>query len=147
MARNDDLSERIAALPPEKRALFLRQLKQRKQAGDSIPRQNREQAHFALSPGQERLWFIHQLQPESPVYNLSFAIRIQGPLNITALESSLHALIGRHESLRTAIQQANGQPVQVILPEAALALPVSDLSELDEVSRQECLEAMIYAEA
>ena len=148
MARDDELSERIAALPPEKRALFLRQLKQRKQqASESIPCLSRDQAHFALSPGQERLWFIHQLQPGSPVYNLSFAIRIQGQLNLDALAASLRALVQRHESLRTAIRQVNGQPVQVIVPEAKLDLPVTDLSVLDEAARQERLEAMIYAEA
>ena len=92
--------------------------------------------HPPLSFSQERLWFIHQLQPDSSTYNVSLAFRLQGLLNISALEHSFNEIIQRHEALRTTFLASENKPVQVIAPSLNLTLPVVDLRELPEIERE-----------
>src|SRR5438046_1672738 len=54
-----------------------------------------------LSFGQQRLWFLDQLEPGSPIYNSLTAVRLSGPLDTAALEKSLAEIVRRHEVLRT----------------------------------------------
>jgi amino acid adenylation domain-containing protein len=84
-----------------------------------------------LSFTQQRLWFLRQLMPESPSYNLCSAYQITGQLDVPALEQSFNELIKRHEILRTVFKAVDGQPVQVILPSMTLKLPVIDLRGID----------------
>ncbi|HKI01744.1 MAG TPA: amino acid adenylation domain-containing protein, partial [Thermoanaerobaculia bacterium] len=95
----------------------------------------RDGAGLPLSFPQRRLWFLHRLDPASPVYNLPLGWRLRGELNAGALAASLAAVVGRHEALRTVFAGIEGEPVQVVLPAAPLALPVVDLSGLDEPVR------------
>ncbi|MFE4337527.1 condensation domain-containing protein, partial [Streptomyces sp. NPDC056831] len=82
-----------------------------------------------LSFAQQRLWFLDQLEPESTEYNLPMPIRLDGPLDVTALTAALDAMAVRHEVLRTRlVADANGVAHQVIDPPAALPLPVVDVS-------------------
>ncbi|MFL6236787.1 MAG: amino acid adenylation domain-containing protein, partial [Thermoanaerobaculia bacterium] len=85
-----------------------------------------------LSFAQERLWFLDQLQPGSPVYNLPAAVRLRGRLDVEALRSGLQEVIDRHESLRTTFAVRNGRAVQVIAPELKLRMPVVDLRGLPD---------------
>ena len=78
----------------------------------SIP----DEAVSPLSLHQWRLWFIEQFQPGMPLYNVTRAIRMRGPLDRGALESALHALVDRHEALRTTYEKLGGEPVQRINP-------------------------------
>src|SRR5215208_4702180 len=82
---------------------------------------------FPLSFAQQRLWFLDQLQPNSPLYNLPAAVRLDGSLDSAALIHSLYALVQRHEALRTTFLKVAGQPVQVIVPDVHVPLPVCDL--------------------
>jgi amino acid adenylation domain-containing protein len=78
---------------------------------------------------QEGLWFEHQLDPSSSVFHIAFALRLRGALDVPALGRALHALVVRHESLRTRFVADGGRPRQVIEPPPeALPLPVVDLS-------------------
>ncbi|PHM11385.1 non-ribosomal peptide synthetase [Nostoc sp. 'Peltigera malacea cyanobiont' DB3992] len=104
------------------------------QAPDLVPVSRNE--HLPLSFSQERLWFIHQLQPDSSTYNVSLAFRLQGLLNISALEHSLNEIIQRHEALRTTFVASENKPVQVIAHSLNLTLPVVDLRELPEIERE-----------
>ncbi|HSF42279.1 MAG TPA: amino acid adenylation domain-containing protein, partial [Thermoanaerobaculia bacterium] len=88
-----------------------------------------------LSFAQERLWFLDRLEPDSPFYNLPFALEIRGALSVPVLAASLAAVVERHEALRTTFAMANGRPVQVIAPAAGCSLPVADLSDLPEEAR------------
>ncbi len=89
-----------------------------------------------LSFAQQRLWFLDQLEPYSPLYNIPAATRFSGPLDIAALEWSLNEIVRRHESLRTTFQTIDGRPAQVISPELTLTLPVMDLASLPAVERE-----------
>ncbi|MFP2933270.1 amino acid adenylation domain-containing protein, partial [Pyxidicoccus sp. 3LG] len=89
-----------------------------------------------LSFAQQRLWFIDQLQPGSPVYNMPTAVRLTGVLDVAALERALGALVERHESLRITFATNNGEPTQVIHPAAPLPLPQVDLSALPTAPRE-----------
>jgi acyl carrier protein len=83
-----------------------------------------------LSFAQQRLWFLDQLVPGSPLYNVALAVALRGPLAVGALARSLAALVARHEVLRTSLPASAGQPVQVIAPAAQVPLPLVDLTAL-----------------
>ncbi|HEY0172161.1 MAG TPA: amino acid adenylation domain-containing protein, partial [Pyrinomonadaceae bacterium] len=77
-----------------------------------------------LSFEQRRLWFFDQLVPGSPLYNVPVAYRVRGPLDAAALEEALDRIVARHEVLRTAFAEVDGEPAQVIRPHAAVPLEV-----------------------
>jgi len=97
-----------------------------------------------LSFAQQRLWFLHELEPQSAAYNLAGALDLRGDLDVDALESALTAIVGRHESLRTAFRREEGQPVQVVLPPSSVTLQRMDLSAGGE--RRGRLDALIAEE-
>src|SRR5579871_518387 len=66
-----------------------------------------------LSFSQHRLWFIDQLQPGSPLYNVPHALRMRGPLDTEALQRTLQEILRRHEVLRTYYQAKSGNPIQI----------------------------------
>ncbi|GAB1539814.1 hypothetical protein NUACC21_24810 [Scytonema sp. NUACC21] len=83
-----------------------------------------------LSFAQQRLWFLAQLEPNSPFYNISAAVRLQGQLNVKALQLSFNEIVRRHEALRTNFKTIEGQAVAVISEATSLVLPILNLSEL-----------------
>src|SRR3954463_759549 len=105
--------------------------------GDQSPVLGRRarRTHIPLSYAQQRLWFLDQLAPGSPVYNVPEALRLTGPLSVSALEQSFTELIRRHEALRTTFQAAEGQPVQVIAADFQFSLVQADLTELPPTTR------------
>ncbi|MGB8690508.1 MAG: amino acid adenylation domain-containing protein [Microcoleus sp.] len=89
-----------------------------------------------LSFAQQRLWFLDQLQPNSPFYNIPVALRLFGQLNIAALQNSINEIIQRHEALRTNFATVEGQPVQVIASTHSWELQVVSLLHLGESERE-----------
>jgi amino acid adenylation domain-containing protein len=85
-----------------------------------------------LSFAQQRLWFLDQLAPNNAFYNIPGAIRLNGELNIQALEKSVHEIVIRHESLRTTFSSVKGKPVQVIHPELTINIEKTDISHLSD---------------
>ena len=91
-----------------------------------------------LSFSQQRLWFLHQLEPDSPAYNMPLAVRLAGPLDRAALRDGLTEIIRRHEALRTTFCTVPGgsEPVQRISPPLPVALPLLDLGGLPSTLRE-----------
>ncbi|MCA9420481.1 MAG: amino acid adenylation domain-containing protein [Nitrospira sp.] len=90
-----------------------------------------------LSFAQQRLWFLDQWEPGNRAYLLTQAWRLQGPLDITALQASLTALVARHETLRTVFVEKNGIPTQVIRNEVDVSMTRIDLSSGDPQTRRQ----------
>jgi amino acid adenylation domain-containing protein len=103
--------------------------------------------HLPLSFAQERLWFMHQLAPASPVYNIHQALRIAGPLDIAALWRSLGRAVQRHEVLRTTFSSSAGRVAQAIAPPRAIAPRVVDLGSLPPAIRERELDRLATASA
>ena len=102
---------------------------------------------WPLSYAQRRLWFLDQLHPGSPLYNIPAAVRLRGKLDIDVLERSLGEIIRRHEALRTVFHVADGEPVQTVQPAAPFTMPVIDLSDKDEAVREAEAQRLIREEA
>src|SRR5258708_36709492 len=92
--------------------------------------------HLPLSFAQQRLWFLDQLEPGSPFYNMPRVVRMRGKLDIPALHRALNKIVERHESLRTSFALEGNEPVQVIPRNLELPLPVTDLSGIPELQRE-----------
>lgn len=88
-----------------------------------------------LSFAQQRLWFIDQLEPGSPIYNVHVPVRLIARLNIAALEQTLTEIVRRHEILRTTFPAINGRPVQVIAAAKPVQMPLIDLTGPAEEAR------------
>jgi amino acid adenylation domain-containing protein/thioester reductase-like protein len=106
------------------------------QEGNEIPRlrpRSRE-VTVPLSYAQEGAWFIDQLQ-HGVAFNIPIAIRMQGLLDVGALESALNAVVSRHEVLRTTFAEVDGQPVQVVAPPRRLSITEVAIHGEDESER------------
>lgn len=129
---SSDISQRLAALSPEKRALLEKRLakKSTAQPHTGIAQLSRETNQFPLSFAQQRLWVLEQLVPGLPMYNMSGFVRFIGKLDRQATKLCLNAVVERHEALRTTFASVNGQPVQVIAPSLILPIDEIDLRQL-----------------
>jgi len=115
-----------------------------KAAAPVIPRRF-DHSPAPLSFAQQRLWFIHQLEPDSPAYNVPTALRLQGPIKLAALQQSLNEIIQRHEILRTTFPADDGTPMQVVSPVVAFSLSILDLAGRPDP--ESCLQRLITEEA
>ncbi len=87
--------------------------------GDEIP----------LSFAQERVWFIHQLNPQNLAYNFHSSISLKGPLDVDALERTLGEILRRHESYRTSFPTVDGRPVEIVHAYEGYTLRIIDFSD------------------
>ena len=76
------------------------------------------EVELPLSFAQQRLWFIDRLEPEYLSTTCHCAVRLDGALNLSALERTFREIVRRHEVLRTNFVTVDGKPAQVIRPEA-----------------------------
>jgi amino acid adenylation domain-containing protein len=118
----------------------LQDLAQRIQLTDSstlvpIERADRSKT-LPLSWAQQRLWFIDQLEGAGAAYHILGALKLQGPLDRSALQATLDSIVVRHEVLRTTFKSIDGTPEQVIAQEASFALQFIDLSVLPQDERE-----------
>jgi acyl carrier protein len=92
-----------------------------------LPSSGARPAEPELSFAQEPMWFLDQLVPGNPFYNLPSAYRLSGPLDVVALERALTEIVGRHEVLRTRFPASHGRPHQRIATPGPVVVPRHDL--------------------
>jgi amino acid adenylation domain-containing protein len=112
----------------------------------TIP-QRANRANAPLSFAQQRLWFLNQLEPNSPFYNFSWAVRLQGDLNLEILQQSLDAIVVHQEILRTKYITDNGNPIQVIAPPQSVELSLVDLQQYERVERETQAQKILHQES
>jgi non-ribosomal peptide synthetase component F len=123
------LKEKVSALPVE-------QAIPRRAPSDSAP----------LSFAQQRLWFLNQLEPESPNYHQPQAFRLTGAaIDTEALQKALDQIVARHEALRTTFVAADGAPVQVIGPKRSVGLSIVDLRAVSDPDRDAEAQRLLVA--
>ncbi|MCT7952160.1 condensation domain-containing protein [Ancylothrix sp. C2] len=145
----DNRSERLKNLSPDKRTLLLKALRKNAvQTEESKRIQRRLQQDYApLSFAQQRLWFLDKLSPQNYAYNLPAAVRLKGQLNLPALQQTFNEILRRHEVLRTAFAEVNGQPAQVISPDIKFNVAVINLQNLPESQQKIEVEKQAVEEA
>ncbi|BAU65716.1 amino acid adenylation domain-containing protein [Stanieria sp. NIES-3757] len=89
-----------------------------------------------LSFAQQRLWFLAQLEPDNPAYNIPEALRLQGKLDVEVLIQTLQTIIERHEILRTNFKVVNDEPIQVIHSQSKFQLTTVDLTSLSKTEQE-----------
>ncbi|MCY0989399.1 amino acid adenylation domain-containing protein [Nannocystis sp. ILAH1] len=100
-----------------------------------------------LSFAEERLYFLHQLAPQSPAYHCPLAFHITGECDEARLDAALRALIHRHEVLRTRYVDHAGAPRRVIDADENFELARLDLGHLSPADRTDALDTALAAEA
>ena len=148
-----DRARRIANLSPEKRRLLESMLQERAQGRTdkgipTLPRRSEsgQPRVFPLSSAQRLMWFnvqraprVHKMPPR--------AMRLRGPLDVAALEASLHEISTRHEALRTTFDTRDGEPVQIVGPPRPVPLTRVDLRELPPEEREAEVSRLIARES
>ena len=119
-----EVAERIDAMRREGEGLRIPPI-------EPVPRDG----DLPLSFAQQRLWFLDQLEPGNPFYNISAAVRLSGALEVRPLAAALDEVVRRHEGLRTVFPVRDGRPSQRIVPHSPLPLPLADLEALPEGAR------------
>jgi len=99
-----------------------------------------------LSFAQQRLWFLDQLAPNSPLYNIVALACLYGPIDVAALQNALNCVVARHETLRTRFRCPDGVPLQTVDTQRHCILGLIDLSRLPESERESETSQQIRAE-
>ncbi|WCL89550.1 MULTISPECIES: condensation domain-containing protein [Streptomyces] len=139
MSREDLATSRKARLSPQKRALLEKLSGAARTSGTTrIPRRPADDRP-PLSYAQRRLWFLDQMVPDSPAYNVPMSFRVRGPLRREILERAAEEVVRRHESLRTRLPSENGEPWQEIVDDVEVPVELVDLT--DDPAR---LDALVF---
>ena len=127
----------LADLSLEQRRALLERLLAQRSAGPKI---------HPLSYAQQRLWFLDQLDPGAPTYNIPAAVRFLGRLRLPVLVRVLDEIVRRHETLRTTFVEKDGAPGQVVKPKGAVGLAQVDLRILPEARREHEMHRLVGLE-
>src|SRR5579862_3044275 len=134
-----DLSRRLAAMSPDARSALQTSLRRRHLAADSgggSIRRRPESGPAPLSFAQQRIWFLEQWEPGGFTHNGARAFRLLGALDAAALERALTAIVQRHQALRTVYLLHGREPMQEVLQQWSIVMPVVELGELDSRQRE-----------
>ncbi|HLP45383.1 MAG TPA: condensation domain-containing protein, partial [Candidatus Kapabacteria bacterium] len=144
-----DWSKRISKLSTVQQKLLLQKLEERNVDILQLPitpLARKEGQRFPLSFGQERLWFVQQLDPGNFAYNIIRAVKLEGMLDKFSLERGLNEIVRRHETLRTQFILDQGKPMQYILPRLSLSLETVDLKNLPGEYQEQEVRNIILSE-
>ncbi|KYC42747.1 hypothetical protein WA1_15530, partial [Scytonema hofmannii PCC 7110] len=129
-------------------ALLIQQLQQENVEFTYAPILPRaENAELPLSYAQQRLWFLDQLEPLSPLYNIPFTLRLVGNLNVVALEQSFVEIIHRHEALRTNFITVDGKATQIVHNVLNWTVSIVDLQHLSATEKEITLQQLVRHQA
>ena len=144
-----DFQRRIANLSPQQHAQLERTLLEQRVVVDEKIKRHDPSKPCPLSFAQQRLWFLDQLIPNTPLYNIPYAVRMIGTLNVEALRQALDVIVQRHEVLRTTVgADDEGEVFQVISESRSIELAMHDLTDVtDGLSRQTRVEELLQNEA
>ena len=106
----------------------------------------RRKDSFPLSHGQQALWFLYELAPESAAYNIMYAARLTPELDVISLQQAAEALMARHSILRTTYTMRDETPIQVIQEPQALYPEYFSVTEVSNL-RQEQVDDWLEKEA
>ncbi|MCS3420237.1 amino acid adenylation domain-containing protein/non-ribosomal peptide synthase protein (TIGR01720 family) [Pseudomonas sp. BIGb0450] len=100
-----------------------------------------------LSYSQQRMWFLWQMEPDSPAYNVGGMARLRGVLDVGRFEAALQALIMRHETLRTTFPSINGVAQQKVAAQTGVRMDWQDFSAFNQAERQQRVQQLADHEA
>ena len=132
------LKQRVAGLSLDRRAVLEQRLLQaqlQRWLPPTIPRRDPSDPAL-LSFGQEQMWFLDQLDPGMPTYNIPDVMRLQGSLDLKALEAGFRAVLSRHEVLRTRVGSVDGNPIAAVNENWEFSIRQFDLRDKPEAERE-----------
>src|SRR5580765_2691036 len=137
-----------STLSSAKQALLAKWLREGPRAGenapnDSIPRRTGF-GPVPLSFGQQRLWFFHQLEGQSPLYTMPIGARLRGVLDLEALQQAFDAVVARHDTLR--MRFVGEDPELVTDPPRSVPLTLIDLRNQQAKDREAEARRLLEAE-
>ncbi len=100
-----------------------------------------------LSYSQQRLWLVGQMDVDNYAYNIPAAVKLEGSLNIKALEAGIDEIVQRHNILCTTLQQSNGKVIQTVNSEMKIPLVIIDLSSEENDEKRKHTEEQMREEA
>jgi hypothetical protein len=136
--KGEEVGAQLRKLSPSKRILLESKLLAAAQRSgtERIPRRPPSDP-APLSFAQHRLWFMDQLRPGEHIYNAALPMIVHGAIDVPALQLALDAVIARHEVMRTVYPaDDDGNPRQVVLPDAHVELTIRDMSDLPRAERR-----------
>jgi amino acid adenylation domain-containing protein len=142
----DDLKAEIRALRPQIIAA-LRLNKGLRDEPGHIPTVPGPQDSFTASFAQQRLWFVHQLEPDNPSYNMLTAFELEGDVQAGPIGRALTRLVDRHEPLRTTFISVDGMPRQVVHRQLDHVFHVHDVSHLAADAAETAFKSIVASEA
>ncbi len=141
MQKRENFLKRLEKLSPTKQMLLARRFQQEAPemttTATAVLSIETPQA-FPLSSGQQRFWFLQELEPEGASYNEACAFRLNGEVNVAVFERAVRKIIQRHAVMRSTFHVMDGQIMQVVHPSCKQEdlLPVIDL-RLSSLDRRE----------
>jgi amino acid adenylation domain-containing protein len=139
-----DMAQRLAALPAQRRAQFLARLREHAEAVERRgPTSRGDTGPTPLSHAQETLRFFDHPAPDRPASGTPLCMRLRGELDARALCSALGAVVTRHDALRTAIEERENGPMQVVAPEVPVELPLIEADGDDHEQRLAAARALV----
>ena len=144
---SEALKARIAKLTPAQREKLAQRMKSGATAAQAEPvLRKRPGLPYPITPEQEHMWLVQQVDPGTYYFNHSHAFLLHGHLDIAAMQRMLDELVRRNENLRTRFPEVDGKPQAEVLPELSIPLELEDISEVPEGTRQEHILALVNAE-
>jgi amino acid adenylation domain-containing protein len=104
-----------------------------------------DQLRYPLSHAQERMWYLHLLEPDSGAYSICLLARLDGPVDAAALQRAIDIVVARHEMLRVSFGDVDGQPYQQLHGGWRVELAVENLTRLGADAAADALDAQVKA--